>query len=104
MPSSDQFDHVMHSTFTTMSDEKLFVKDSRTACEYEIPIHRNAISATEFKKIKGLKKTSLNHADNINGGLRIYDPGLQNTAIVETTTTFAYESLSFTLALESTTR
>jgi citrate synthase len=72
-----------------MSDGTLLVKDSRTAREYEIPIHRNAILATDIKKIKAVA-TKANRADKVGDGLRVFDPGLQNTTVVETSMTFAY--------------
>ncbi|KAL2004489.1 hypothetical protein VTN00DRAFT_3461 [Thermoascus crustaceus] len=71
-----------------MSSGKLLVKDSRTSLEYEIPIHRNAVNATALKQIKA-PGAGTNNADKVGGGLRIYDPGLQNTAVVETDISFA---------------
>lgn len=71
-----------------MSEGRLFIKDSRTSHEYEIPIHRNGIPATAFKTIKA-PGTILNRADKDADGLRVFDPGLQNTAVVETSTTFS---------------
>jgi citrate synthase len=71
-----------------MSEGKLFVKDSRTGLEYEIPIHHNAVLATAFKKIKA-SGAGANRADKVEGGLQVYDPGLQNTTVVETSMTFA---------------
>ena len=68
-----------------MSEGRLFVKDSRTSREYEIPIHRNSVYANAFKRIKAPGAGSDDNAD----GLRVFDPGLQNTAVVETWTTFA---------------
>jgi hypothetical protein len=72
-----------------MSSGTLFVKDSRTSLNYEIPIHRNAISATAFKKIKAPVSGS-DPADKVDGGLRVHDPGLQNTTVVETDISFSY--------------
>ncbi|KAL6715299.1 hypothetical protein ACLMJK_007564 [Lecanora helva] len=66
----------------------LFIKDSRTSRKYEIPIHRNGVRATAFKRIKA-PGTSQNTADKTADGLRVFDPGLQNTAVVETSTSFA---------------
>ena len=71
-----------------MSEGRLFVKDSRTSHEYEIPIHRNGVRATAFKRIKA-PGTKFNSADKVADGLRVFDPGLQNTAVVETSITFA---------------
>nr|ANF07286.1 citrate synthase-like protein [Paecilomyces fulvus] len=71
-----------------MSSGTLFVKDSRTSLNYEIPIHRNAIAATAFKKIKAPVSGS-DPADKVDGGLRVHDPGLQNTTVVETDISFS---------------
>ena len=71
-----------------MSEGNLFVKDSRTSLEYEIPIHRNSIHATAFKNIRAPAIHS-HSANKVADGLRVYDPGLQNTAVVESSTSFA---------------
>ncbi|OKL57051.1 hypothetical protein UA08_07374 [Talaromyces atroroseus] len=70
-----------------MSDGSLYIKDSRTSREYEIPIHRNTVLATAFKKIKA-SLNGANKADKVADGLRLYDPGLQNTTVVETGMTY----------------
>ena len=72
-----------------MSEGTLFVRDSRTSQEYEIPIHRNAVRATAFKAIKA-PGDGTNRADKVASGLRVFDPGLQNTTVIETAMTFAY--------------
>ena len=71
-----------------MSRGFLFVRDSRTSLDYEIPIERNYISATAFKKINA-PAADANRADKVGGGLRVHDPGLQNTTVVETGVSFA---------------
>lgn len=71
-----------------MSEGRLFVKDSRTSREYEIPIHRNSVYANAFKRIKA-PGAKVGGSDENADGLRVFDPGLQNTAVVETSTTFA---------------
>ena len=65
-----------------MSEGKLFVRDSRTLHEYEIPITRNAVPAGAFSRIKG-PETDPTRIDKGRHGLRIYDPGLANTATIE---------------------
>ena len=72
-----------------MSDGKLHVIDSRTSLKYEIPIHRNTIKATDFQSIKGHDAGS-NSTDQVANGLRLYDPGLKNTAVLESKITFMY--------------
>lgn len=72
-----------------MSSGTLSVKDSRTNAQYEIPIRRNAILAADIKKIKGSSVNS-DRADQVASGLRVHDPGLQNTTVVESAISFSY--------------
>lgn len=65
-----------------MSEGTLHVRDSRTLCDYTIPIRHNSVAASEIKKIKGNVDGS-NPADKVANGLRVYDPALSNTAITE---------------------
>ena len=75
-----------------MSEGKLTVTDSRTSREYEIPIHRNVIDAAKFKAIRApAEGTDL--ADQVKNGIRLYDPGLRNTATAESKLTFRYVSV-----------
>ena len=71
-----------------MSNGILFIEDSRSGEKYEIPIRRNAVLANDLKKIK-VSAVGANRADKVAGGLRVYDPGLENTTVVETSMTFA---------------
>ena len=75
-----------------MSSGTLHIVDSRTQIKYLIPIKRNAVSALDLKKIRG-PKDGADRADHVSGGLRVYDPGLQNTAVVETAISFSYGTL-----------
>ena len=65
----------------------LHVTDRRTGLEYDIPIKRNAVQATDFKNIKAMDEKSV-ASDCVEGGLRIMDPGFNNTAVKESTITF----------------
>ncbi|KAF2215727.1 hypothetical protein CERZMDRAFT_34664, partial [Cercospora zeae-maydis SCOH1-5] len=68
----------------------LHVQDSRTDKLYDIPISRNAVLATDLKQIKAIPSmSSEDKAHKVSGGLRVHDPGLQNTTVVETSTSFA---------------
>lgn len=73
---------------SSTSNGILYIKDSRTSLEYEIPIQRNSIQATEFKKIKCHAEGSC-RADKVANGLRIYDQRLLNTAVSENHITWA---------------
>ncbi|MCJ1282613.1 hypothetical protein MMC26_001938 [Xylographa opegraphella] len=65
-----------------MSEGVLYVTDSRTSQRYEIPIYRNTVRASSFQAIKA-PAAGTNRADQVANGLRLYDPGLKNTAISE---------------------
>ena len=67
MPSTVITFLYMRQTPTRMPGS-LEVTDSRTRAKYQLPIHNNVIRATDLKE----------------GGLRVHDPGLQNTTVVET--------------------
>ena len=70
-----------------MSEGTLLVKDSRTSREYKIPITRNSVAAASFKQIKG-PITDITRIDKGSVGLKVYDPGLANTATIESKLTF----------------
>lgn len=76
-----------------MSSGALFVKDSRTNAQYEIPIRRNAVLARDFKKIKTVS-VNTDSADQVAGGLRVHDPGLQNTTVLESAISFSYAKMT----------
>ncbi|KAJ5953048.1 uncharacterized protein N7479_011461 [Penicillium vulpinum] len=71
-----------------MSTGTLFIRDSRTDVNYEIPINRNAVRATDLQRIRAPSLNS-NRADQVPHGLRVYDPGLQNTAVTQSAISFS---------------
>lgn len=71
-----------------MSTGTLFVQDSRTGAKYELPIRQNAVRALDLQRIRAPTADS-NPADQLSLGLRVHDPGLQNTAVVESTISFS---------------
>ncbi|KAJ5217964.1 uncharacterized protein N7498_000063 [Penicillium cinerascens] len=71
-----------------MSTGTLFVQDSRTGEKYEIPIRRNAVRALDLQRIQAPTAGS-DRADQVSLGLRVHDPGLQNTAVVESAISFS---------------
>lgn len=71
-----------------MSTGTLFVHDSRTDAKYEIPIRRNAVRALDLARIRA-PSAGTDRADQVDRGLRVYDPGLQNTAVVESAISFS---------------
>jgi citrate synthase len=68
------------------------VIDERTGQYYQIPINHNAISANEFKKIKA--PDTEYYADQNENGIRVFDPGFTNTAVVESKVTYVLVTLS----------
>lgn len=71
--------------------EHLEVLDSRTGQSYKIPIDNGYIRAADIGKINAPEHGIENGSDNepkIARGLRILDPGYQNTACVESGITF----------------
>lgn len=66
-------------------DDSLSITDSRTGKTYDIPIVRNAVKANDFRQIQGNCVGS--RADYMDGGLKLFDAGYQNTAVVESAIT-----------------
>lgn len=71
-----------------MSSGTLFIRDSRTDANYEIPIRRNSIRAVDLQRIKA-NATGSDRADQASHGLRVHDPGLQNTAVTHSEISFS---------------
>ena len=65
----------------------LTIRDNRTGKEYSIPVHHNAVDALAFKAIRA-PNTAAYAPDQTQNGLRLYDPGFQNTAVSESTITY----------------
>jgi citrate synthase len=66
-----------------------FPLDNRTNTTHVIPIKNNSIPATAFKAMK-LEKTSEDSRDEDEEivGLRVYDSGFQNTAVIRSKITY----------------
>ncbi|KAJ5698835.1 hypothetical protein N7462_000840 [Penicillium macrosclerotiorum] len=71
-----------------MSAGTLLVQDLRTGIKYDIPIRRNAVHALDLQRIRAPVAGS-HRGDQLSRGLRVYDPGLQNTAVVESAISFS---------------
>lgn len=65
----------------------LNITDSRTGNHYDIPIRHNAVEATQFKQIRA-RADSNAKTDKVEGGIRLLDPGYQNTAVTSSEVTF----------------
>lgn len=71
------------------SKDSLTVTDNRTSRSYEIPIVNNAVKATDFKWISSAHEfAGQNALDRYTTGLKIMDPGYQNTAVAESEITY----------------
>ncbi|KAG6356829.1 hypothetical protein INS49_014703 [Diaporthe citri] len=68
-------------------DNSLSVVDNRTGLSYNIPIKQNSIHATDFHHIKS-PHNAKNRVEQNNAGIRIFDPGFQNTACMESEITY----------------
>lgn len=63
-----------------MSEGTLYVRDSRTSREYQIPIRHNIIAAADIGKIRG-DAHGTDPTARVASGLRIYDPALLYTGV-----------------------
>ncbi|CED84321.1 peroxysomal citrate synthase [Phaffia rhodozyma] len=71
------------------SSDTITVIDNRTSKTIEIPITENSIPATAFKQlsIPGVSSKG-REEDEESKGLRVFDPGYMNTAVIKSTITF----------------
>ena len=68
----------------TARKASLSITDNRTGKSYQIPISHNAVQAPHFKQII---------APDTDAGLLVFDPGLRNTAVVESEVANLYEQV-----------
>ena len=61
------------------SSDYLTVIDHRTARRYQIPIAHNAIQAIHLQEIYAGRVSDI--SNRVKNGLRVLDPGFQNTAV-----------------------
>ena len=71
----------------TNARDCVHVIDERTGKTYNLPISHNAVTATEFQKIKAPVDQEY-YADQNEQGLRIFDPGFSNTAVSTSNITY----------------
>ena len=80
------------SQFLMMPRNLLSVTDHRTGRYYEIPIERNAVRAAHLKRVT-VPTDAVDESDRAHEpqkGLRILDPGLRHTAVVESKVAHLY--------------
>ena len=76
----------------TAHKASLSITDNRTGKTYQIPISHNAVQAPHFKQIT---------APDADAGLLVFDPGLRNTAVVESKVANLYEPVTGACKLSS---
>ncbi|KDN43792.1 citrate synthase [Tilletiaria anomala UBC 951] len=73
-------------------EQSLTIIDNRTNSTYKIPITDNSILASDFKKIKASSAAVIGdrqrEENETEGGLRVYDAGFTNTAVLRSTITY----------------
>lgn len=89
-PGKSRYCMYQKSLEPPMSSGVLHIVDSRTKQKYEIPIRRNVISAIDLKSIKA-PAAGTDRADHVADGLRVHDPGLQNTTVIESAISYSYD-------------
>lgn len=70
-----------------LNSDTLSIVDNRTARKYVLRIEDNAVRATDFKQITDPEPVD-NEDCTTHPGLRLFDPGFQNTACLKSGITF----------------
>lgn len=75
------------------NNNSLTVLDNRTGQSINVPIIHNSIPATAFKKLAIFPQSNsqISHTrpeDEIESGVRVYDPGFMNTAVIQSHITY----------------
>lgn len=83
------YHYLRNKIFFFPSLDKLWVMDMRNFWLYSIPIHHNAVRATDFQKIAPLG-TGTNYRERVAKGLVVLDPGFKNTAVGESQIVYMY--------------
>jgi citrate synthase len=87
------FPHHLHEAAPTSEyspgeqRSSLTVVDNRTGRCYDLPVAQNSIKATDFQQIK-TPRNEKNPVEQNNSGIRIFDPGFQNTACMQSEITY----------------
>ncbi|KAL7005514.1 hypothetical protein EMMF5_004919 [Cystobasidiomycetes sp. EMM_F5] len=69
-------------------EQSLTIIDNRTGKAIKVPIVNNSIPATAFKDLKAAPGPDEREEDECDNGLRVFDSGFQNTAVLRSTITF----------------
>lgn len=77
---------LLHYKPSTSSSGTLDVIDQRTGNHYQLDISNNAIHAADIQAVNA--GTGYDVSGRMNSGLRVLDPGFQNTAVMKSEITF----------------
>ena len=77
---------LIKKTLEGPSSGMLTVIDHRTARQYHMPIAHNAVQAIHLQKICAGHESDI--SNRVRNGLRVLDPGFQNTAVTISRITF----------------
>ncbi|CEQ39250.1 SPOSA6832_00744, partial [Sporobolomyces salmonicolor] len=77
-----------HASAPPAPEQSLTVTDNRTGKTINVPIEHNAIAATAFKALRKKLGKGERAEDEVEGGLRVFDPGFMNTAVIQSKITF----------------
>ncbi|GAA5952696.1 hypothetical protein JCM21900_000406 [Sporobolomyces salmonicolor] len=77
-----------HASVPPAPEQSLTVTDNRTGKTINVPIEHNAIPATAFKALRKKLGKGERAEDEVEGGLRVFDPGFMNTAVIQSKITF----------------
>lgn len=81
--------YLRNKIFSFLSLNKLWVIDMRNLLPYSIPIHHNAVRATDFQKIAPVG-IGTSYRERVAKGLVVLDPGFRNTAVCESQIVYMY--------------
>lgn len=77
---------LFHYRTSSSPSGTLAVIDHRTGNHYELEISNNAVHAVDLQAVNA--GTGHDMADRMKSGLRVLDPGFQNTAVMKSGITF----------------
>ena len=80
-------------------ENSLTVIDNRTGATFKVPVVDNSVSASAFKQAKAPTKDGERKENESEGGLRVFDPGFQNTAVISSRITYIDGELAFRKAM-----
>lgn len=81
--------YLRNKVLSLLSLDRLWVIDMRNFWPYSIPIHHNAVCATDFRKIAPVG-IGTSYRERVAKGLVILDPGFKNTAVGESQIVYMY--------------